>query len=87
MTIWMGESNTVVSAYTVYTHLQQYCSHLPFGVLHHKDALNLLFPEYYSIDSYHRIGFLDGFGMYNFEHYIRQECKHGSVDGTFLLIG
>ena len=25
--ISMGESNTVVSAYTVYRHLQQYCSH------------------------------------------------------------
>ena len=24
----MAESNTVVSAYTVYRHLQQYCSHL-----------------------------------------------------------
>ena len=24
----MGESNTVVSAYTLYRHLQQYCSHL-----------------------------------------------------------
>ena len=23
----MGESNTVVSAYTMYKHLQQYCSH------------------------------------------------------------
>ena len=23
----MGESNTVVSAYTLYRHLQQYCSH------------------------------------------------------------
>ena len=23
----MGESNTVVSAYTMYRHLQQYCSH------------------------------------------------------------
>ena len=23
----MGESNTVVSAYTTYRHLQQYCSH------------------------------------------------------------
>ena len=23
----MGESNTVVSAYTLYGHLQQYCSH------------------------------------------------------------
>ena len=23
----MGESNTIVSAYTVYRHLQQYCSH------------------------------------------------------------
>ena len=27
MTISIGESNTVVSAYTTYTHLQQYCSH------------------------------------------------------------
>ena len=26
--ISMGESNTVVSAYTLYRHLQQYCSHL-----------------------------------------------------------
>ena len=25
--ISMGESNTVVSAYTLYRHLQQYCSH------------------------------------------------------------
>ena len=25
----MGESNTVVSAYTLYRHLQQYCSHPP----------------------------------------------------------
>ena len=24
----MGESNTVVSAYTMYGHLQQYCPHL-----------------------------------------------------------
>ena len=23
----MGESNTVVNAYTMYRHLQQYCSH------------------------------------------------------------
>ena len=27
--ILMGESNTVVSAYTTYRHLQQYCSHPP----------------------------------------------------------
>ena len=25
--IWIGESNTVVSTYTMYRHLQQYCSH------------------------------------------------------------
>ena len=25
--ITMGESNTVVTAYTLYRHLQQYCSH------------------------------------------------------------
>ena len=28
----MGESNTVVSAYTLYRHLQQYCSHLSIYV-------------------------------------------------------
>ena len=27
MSISMGEGNTVVSAYTTYRHLQQYCSH------------------------------------------------------------
>ena len=27
LNILIGESNTVVSAYTMYRHLQQYCSH------------------------------------------------------------
>ena len=45
----MGESNTVVSAYTMYRHLQQYCCHpstglyasnLP-GVMQHKVATDL----------------------------------------------
>ena len=31
--ILMGENNTVVSAYTLYRHLQQYCSHLSIHVI------------------------------------------------------
>ena len=46
----MGESNTVVSAYTLYRHLQQYCSH-PLICAQHRErsewtqrvALSLIF--------------------------------------------
>ena len=39
----MGESNTVVSAYTLYGHLQQYCSH---------PLIRAVSPLFYSIRKY-----------------------------------
>ena len=37
--VWMGESNTVVSAYTMYRHLQQYCSHPSIHTLTRKGCI------------------------------------------------
>ena len=39
----MGESNTVVSAYTLYRHLRQYCSHLLNYAHHITNTRNLKF--------------------------------------------
>ena len=49
LTISMGESKAVVSAYTTYTHLQQYCSH-PWicrsaHITRHENLLARLFSE------------------------------------------
>ena len=41
----MGESNTVVSAYTTYRHLQQYCSHPTINKQRYPKAKHLCWPN------------------------------------------